>query len=515
MILNLRYAWAQLRAQRQQSSGGAKMNDLVDLRHVSKSYGPVQALQDVSFGIRAGEVHALLGENGAGKSTTMRVVRGETAPTSGEVLVDGKKLTRFSPSVSDDLGIAMVHQELSIFNGLTVAENLAPDLPTRTWAGFVNRRKLNDFAAEKLNLFNLNIRPEQPMSSLTTGQKQIVEILRAISDSRRLIILDEPTSSLNAQEAETLLALIKSLRADGKSVLFVSHRIPEVLEISDRVTVLRDGKFIETLDNYGLSEADLVQRMVGRDMGELHARRQSSGITEGAIAFGAKGLSGVGGLSDVSLDLRQGEVLGIFGLEGSGAGELSRLLFGLDVPRAGDVQVKGNTIANPTPLKMIEAGVTYLSPDRSDAGLFKFRSLSDNITAPVLSRLSKMGLIRREAVRETSQGYSNRFSIKAGGLASTPASLSGGNQQKVMMAACLTPGPEVVIANEPTRGVDVGAKAEMHRKLVELAESGTSVLVFSSELPELVSLCDRVIVMRSNRIAGELSAAPKSPKTAQ
>lgn len=483
------------------------MNDLVELRQVSKSYGPVQALKDVSFSIRAGEVHALLGENGAGKSTTMRVVRGVTAPTEGKVIVDGQTLTRFSPAVSDDLGFAMVHQELAIFTGLTVAENLAPDLPTRNWAGFVNRKALNSFAERKLEMFNLNIAPDQPMSSLTTGQKQIVEILRAISDSRRLIILDEPTSSLNAQETETLLDLIKTLRSKGKSVLFVSHRIPEVIDVSDRITVLRDGHFIETLENNAITESDLVQRMVGRDMGQLHMRRETSGADKVVVAFGAKGLSGVGGLRDVSLELHRGEVLGIFGLEGSGASELSRLLFGLDFPVAGTIYVKDRAIPTPTPLKMIAAGVTYLSPDRSESGLFKSRALTDNITAPVLSHLSRFGLIRRKVIDSISRSYFDRFSIKADGLTSTPASLSGGNQQKVMMAACLTPEPDVVIANEPTRGVDVGAKAEMHRKLIELAEKGTSILVFSSELPELVSLCDRVIVMRGNRLAGELSGA--------
>lgn len=480
------------------------MVDLVELKNVSKSYGQIQALNDVSFSIRAGEVHALLGENGAGKSTTMRVVKGETEPTRGEVKIDGRVLERFCPAQSDDLGIAMVHQELAIFNGLTVAENLVPDLPTRNRLGFVNKNKLNARAAEKLNLFNLTVEPDQLMSSLTTGQKQIVEILRAISDSRRLIILDEPTSSLNAQETETLLALVKSLRDEGKSVLFVSHRIPEVLDISDRITVLRDGHFVETLENQGLSEADLVQRMVGREMSELHLRRQSSFTRSGEITFCVKNMKGVGGLSDVSLEVEAGEVLGVFGLEGSGSSELSRLVFGLDQPLAGEVQVNGEPIASVSPRKMIAAGVTYLSPDRADSGLFKFRTLRENITAPVLSRLSKMGLIQPKSVQKTSQAYSDRFAIKAAGFESTPASLSGGNQQKVMMAACLTPDPDVIIANEPTRGVDVGAKAEMHRKLIELAQLGTSVLVFSSELPELVSLCDRVLIMRSNRLVGEL-----------
>ncbi len=481
------------------------MDNLVRLENVSKHYGRIEALKQVSFDIRAGEVHALLGENGAGKSTCMRIIRGETEPTSGDVYVRGERLTRFSPTIGDMLGIAMVHQELAVFNGLTVAENLLPKLPERTRFGFVDRGKLYEDAARRLKLFDLAVDPRQKMATLTPGQKQIVEILRAISDERSLIILDEPTSSLNAEETETLLGLIKTLRDGGTSILFVSHRIPEVLDLSDRITVLRDGHYVDTLDNQGLTEADLVSRMVGRELSELHTARRYRDVAGGKTVFSAEKLSGVRGLQGAGFQASAGEVLGFFGLEGSGTAELSRLLFGLDEALDGTIAVNGEVVEQPVPKTMIENGVTYLNSDRSEAGLFKERSIADGVTAPILDRLQRWSLIRNSAVGNVAKGFLERFAIKAPTIGTPPSALSGGNQQKVMMAACLTPDPGVVIVNEPTRGVDVGAKAEMHRKLLELADAGTAILVFSSELPELISLCDRIVVMRSNRIVGELA----------
>lgn len=481
------------------------MTALVALQDVSKSYGPIQAIRNVSFDIRAGEVHALLGENGAGKSTTMRVVKGETAPTSGTVRISGTKVTRFAPAVSDQFGIAMVHQELAVFSGLTVAENILPDHPERTRLGFIDRTALNRRASERLAVFGLDIDPASKVSDLTAGQKQIVEILRALTNDRRLIILDEPTSSLNAQETTTLLRLIKQLRTDGKSVLFVSHRIPEVLDISDRITVLRDGQYIETLDNDGLTESDLITRMVGRDLAELHSAKTAKVEGFGDPAMAVQGLSGAGGLADATVSLRSGEIVGFFGLEGSGTAELSQLIFGLEAPIAGHIELDGAKVDAASPRKMIERGVTYLSPDRAVAGLFKSRPLYDSITAPILDRIKKSGMIRQGQVNAVTEAFSQKFSIKAGGASSAPSSLSGGNQQKVMMAACLTPEPKVLIANEPTRGVDVGAKVEMHRKLVDIAENGAAVAVFSSELPELISVCDRIVAMRANKIVGELA----------
>ncbi|MCP4385170.1 MAG: sugar ABC transporter ATP-binding protein, partial [Hyphomicrobiales bacterium] len=317
------------------------MQSFVELRNVSKNYGAVKALDNLSFSIRLGEVHALLGENGAGKSTAMRIVRGETEPTSGQVVIDGKIVTRFSPRVFDGYGIAMVHQELTVFDGLSVAENILPASPARDVLGFVKWAELRARAGQLLAVFDLSIDPSQPMSSLTVGQKQTVEIARAVSDERRLIILDEPTSSLNANETEILLELIKSLRRQGKSVLFVSHRIPEVLEISDRVTVLRDGRFVDTLENRELSEDYLVTRMVGRDLTNLHTKRKASATANDIPVLSVESLCGELGLTDASLTLHKGEMLGVFGLEGSGTAELSRLLFGLDQPISGRIDVGG------------------------------------------------------------------------------------------------------------------------------------------------------------------------------
>lgn len=477
---------------------------LVELRGVGKRYGPVRALEDVSFTIRRGEVHALLGENGAGKSTAMRVVKGEARPDQGDVLVDGRPVQRFSPATANGLGIAMVHQELAVFDDLTVAENILPSLPERNALGLVDSTSLRRRAAESLALFGLDIDPASLMRNLSAGQQQIVEILRAISGERRLIILDEPTSSLNAQETAVLLDLVKRLRDDGKSVLFVSHRIPEVLAISDRVTVLRDGRFIETLDNNGLTERDLVSRMVGRDLADLYASRSYIDHTDAAIAFQASGLRCDVGLDGIDLAVRQGEVVGIFGLEGSGNTQLAKVLFGLEETNAGTLSVDRTIVADPSPQKLIARGVTYLSPDRKRAGLFMSRSIADNITAPILGRLGRGGFIDSRRGNSIAQKFMGLFAIKAPSIASSPGTLSGGNQQKVMMAACLSPDPRVLIVNEPTRGVDVGAKAEMHRKLIELASEGMGIIVFSSELPELINLCDQVIVLRQNGVAGTL-----------
>ena len=480
--------------------------NLIELRGVGKSYGSIRALDGVTFTIRPGEVHALLGENGAGKSTTMRVIKGETLPDVGELLIDGKPVDRFSPAAASALGITMVHQELAVFDDLTVAENILPSLPDRTALGFIDRKALMRKAADSLRLFGLDIDPASRMRDLTVGQQQIVEILRATAGERRLIILDEPTSSLNANETTVLLNLIKKLRAEGKSVLFVSHRIPEVLEVSDRVTVLRDGRYVETLENKALTEMDLINRMVGRDLAGLYEKRVYRTFADTDILFEARGMSCDDGIRSVDVKVRPGEIVGIFGLEGSGTHELAKVLFGLQETSDGTLFVGGQAIKAPSPQKLIAAGVTYLAPDRKRAGLFLNRSIADNISAPVLDKLSRGGFIDFSRGEMIAAKFMSLFAIKAPTTESLPGNLSGGNQQKVMMAACLSPEPQVLIVNEPTRGVDVGAKVEMHRKLVDFAAQGKGLVVFSSELPELLSLCDRLVVLRNNGVAGVLSA---------
>lgn len=481
------------------------MQSMVELKGVSKAYGPVKALDNVDLDIRAGEVHALLGENGAGKSTAMKIIRGEVAPSEGQVLIDGSPVSRFSPRHFDTYGIAMVHQELAAFNTLSVAENILPGNPHRNRFGFVRKRQTRARVDELLELFSLGLDPTRPMSSLTTGQKQMVEIARAISDDRRLIILDEPTSSLNARETEILLKLIASLRARGKSILFVSHRIAEVLAISDRITVLRDGRSVETLENRGLSENALVTRMVGRKVTTLQNAGRSGATGRSAELLSVIGIEGKGGLKPTDLHLFEGEILGVFGLEGSGASELSRLIFGLERARSGAVVVRETAVTPLNPQNMIDRGVTYLSANRAEAGLFPTRPMAETISAPVLKRISRLGAIDRSAEARMAERFRGAFGIKAESLKSHPSSLSGGNQQKVMLAACLSPEPSILIANDPTRGVDIGAKEEMHRVIAGIAEAGSGVLVFSSELVELLRLCDRILIMRNKEIAGELT----------
>lgn len=480
------------------------MEYLVELQNVTKSYGVVDALGDVSFGIRPGEVHALLGENGAGKSTAIHIIKGEISPTQGTVLVDGKTVQDFGPQASERNGFSIVHQELAIFNGLSVTENLFPASPMRSAGGFVKRNEQRTRAREMLSLFKLAVDPDQRMDELTSGQKQIVEILRAVARDSRLVILDEPTSSLNADDTRTFLDLVAELRAKGRSVLFVSHRIPEVLEISDRVTVLRDGRFVETVDNDGLTEQDLVRRMVGRDL-TIELRKPHPSNRHGATLIEVKDLSDHTRLNNISFRLDAGQVVGVFGLEGSGTSILSKLIFGLQAAKSGTITVAGSVVSKPSPLGLIKAGVTFLCPNRSEAGLFLERPIADSITAPVLRLMSRLGFVQNSRINETAEKFKLRFAIKTPSTQVPPLSLSGGNQQKVMMAACLTPEPKVVIVNDPTRGVDVGAKAEMHKSLHKLADDGSGVLVFSSDLPELLTLCDRVMVLRQGALAGTVS----------
>lgn len=490
------------------------MRSMVELKGVSKAYGPVKALDDLSLNIKAGEVHALLGENGAGKSTAMKIIRGEIAPSDGQVLIDGSPVSKFSPRRFDGYGIAMVHQELAIFDTLSVAENILPGSPHRDAFGFIRKSETRARAAELLDLFSLDLDPAQPMSTLTTGQKQTIEIARAVSDDRRLIVLDEPTSSLNAHETEILLELIKSLRARGKSILFVSHRISEVLEISDRITVLRDGRSVETLENRDLSETDLVTRMVGREVNALQGARRSSTADPSVEMISVSAFEGHGRLKPTDLCLHKGEILGVFGLEGSGTTELSRLIFGLDYLKSGDLKVRGKTVVPLNPQNMIDLGVTYLSANRAEAGLFPSRPLAETVSAPVLQKTSRFGAIDLPAEAELAESFRGAFGIKAESLKSPPSSLSGGNQQKVMLAACLSPSPTILVANDPTRGVDVGAKEDMHRVIVDIAEAGAGVLIFSSELPELLRLCDRLLIMRDGKIVGELKGAELSESVA-
>ncbi|WP_191057831.1 sugar ABC transporter ATP-binding protein [Geminicoccus harenae] len=471
---------------------------------ISKSYGAVKALTGVTFSIARGEIHTLLGENGAGKSTTLKIIKGEVTPDSGTLTIEGSPVTEFDPANADRYGISMVHQELAVFENMTVAENVFIDRPPCR-GGLIDSRAMNARTAELLELFGLEIDPRERLLHLTPGQRQIIEILRAINAERKVLILDEPTSGLNARESEILLALLQRLRAQGQTVVFVSHRLGDVLQISDRITVLRDGAVVETLVNDGLTEDHLVARMVGRVLSAMQHRPAAEERIRQPVVLEVEGLSRREAFEDVSLALHRGEIVGVYGLEGSGTSELSHALFGLIPVEAGTISITGEVVDDLEPLSMIRHGVSYLNSNRKDAGLFMSRPVADNISAPVLRQEARFGMIDEKKLAARAVAAVKRFAIRVASTDVPPQNLSGGNQQKVMLSACLAPDPSILIVNEPTRGVDVGAKAEVYRALTELADSGKSLITFSSELPELLLLADRIMVMRARRISGWLT----------
>lgn len=467
---------------------------------ISKRYGAVQALKDVSFSVMPGEVHAILGENGAGKSTTLKSIIGEVEPDEGTIALSGRVTTAQERAAGD---IAMVHQELAVFPNLSVAENIfVGRMPRRR--GRIAFRAMHQRATELLTLFGLQIDPREILGNLTPGQSQIIEILRAVESNAGLLILDEPTSGLNNQEGETLMGLIKQLRTAGHTILYVSHRLHEVLDIADNITVLRDGRFIETLKNDNINEDDLVRRMVGRQLAAMHDAAPAD-FAASPIALAITGMTLPGSFEDMRVTLHRGEIVGVFGLEGSGAEEFSRALYGLVPPVAGRMELLGRPVHDLDPASLAMRGMGYLHGNRKEAGLYMNRSIADNISAPILDQVSHLGFVDPALIDAKAREDIRRFAIRVPGPEGLPLQLSGGNQQKVALSASLARRPDVIVLNEPTRGVDVGAKAEVHETIRREAAEGRAVLIFSSDLPELLRLANRIIVMRGRRRAGDVT----------
>jgi ABC-type sugar transport system ATPase subunit len=482
------------------------MADFLEIRNLSKNYGIVRALKNVSFSVSRGEVHALLGENGAGKSTLIKVISGEEAPSAGSVVINGVEVRDFNPAHAMASGIAMVHQELAVFENMSVGDNIFPNTTFLSAGGFINQRKTDREAKALIDLFGMAISPRQKMDSLTMGQQQIVEILRCVSAGREIILLDEPTSGLNREEVGKLMEIIRRLKSQGITVVYISHRIDEIKEISDRVTVLRDGNYVGTYVNDDkLTELELISRMVGRELsGTLYSARTEDGIATGEVVFEVRNFSKKNSVEDIGFSLHRGEVLGFFGLEGSGANTVSRMIYGLEAADTGEAFLKGQKLKKLKPDVLVPAGVMYLNNNRKNAGLLLNSPAVDNLSMPLLKRLSDGFFINRGKMTSHAEKYIGEFNIVIPSVYQIPRNLSGGNQQKLMFSICMGNNPEIVIINEPTRGIDVGAKGEIHRFILELIKKGLSVIVFSSEMPELISLCDRVIVMAKNRIFGEV-----------
>jgi ABC-type sugar transport system ATPase subunit len=485
-------------------------HDFLQITGITKRFAAVHALTDVSFSVRKGEIHAILGENGAGKSTLVKILMGEQPPDAGRIVLEGTEIRQFSPAYARSLGIQMVHQELAIFENMTVAENIYPWNDFRTKANTVSWKTMNDQARARLASLGLDaVQPEQLMRNLTLDAQQIVEILRCMSANPKVLLLDEPSSGLNDEETARLMAMLKKLRDGGQTILYISHRLKEILDISDRVTVLRDGRHVATLTNdSALTEDILINNMVGHDLsGSLYATKKYSSQVDSEVLFEVKNLSKKNALNNVSFSMKKGEVLGFFGLEGSGIAKLSRIMYGLEGRDTGEIWFKSQKIPGISPAAMINRKILYLNGNRKLAGLLLDMPTTENIAMPILRRITRFSFLKLRELQSLSEKYITKFSITIPSVRTKPKSLSGGNQQKVMLTVCLAAEPELLIVNDPTRGIDVGAKAEINKLLLEIAGQGVGIILFSAELPELMGLADRIVVMKKNSISGELAGS--------
>lgn len=483
------------------------MNDvpLIQLRNLSKSYVGVHAVRSLSFDIAAGEVHAVCGENGAGKSTLIRLLTGVVSPDEGEIHVRGRQLKTGSVQCSEDAGIAVMHQESSIFPDLNAVDNIFVGRELTWCNGFLlNRARMKQRTGELLEQLGASLDLELPVGEMPLAQQQMVALARALSKDCRLLIMDEPTASLSARETKTLLNIVGQLRTDGVSILYVSHRLEEVFEIADRVTVLRDGQFVATNRVSELDIAKVVQLMVGREIGE--AQRTASQPKLDAV-LEVQQLTRRGAFKDITFSVHSGEIVGLAGLVGSGRSEIARAIFGIDRFDSGIVRLNGQLLTRNSVRESMAAGIGLVPEDRQREGLVLAMTVAENLSLATLRSLTRWGFVNRRQEAALAGSLMSSLSIKAAAPYVAAETLSGGNQQKIVLGKWLAQKPKVLILDEPTRGVDVGAKAQVHQIVRELASTGMAALVISSEMQELLMLCDRLLVVREGRIVGELSSA--------
>jgi len=473
------------------------------LRHATKSFGAVRALVDGSVELRAGEVHALLGENGAGKSTLVKILAGVYQPDSGTLEVAGREVTLHGPAAARAAGIAVIYQEPTLFPDLTVAENMFIGRQPLRSGRRIDRRAMRGEAAAIFKRLGVPLDPARIARGLSIADQQVVEIGKALSLDARVIVMDEPTAALSAAETGRLFDVIAALRDQGAAVLFISHRLEEVFTICTRVTVMRDGSHVLTSDLAGLTAADLVRAMVGRELAERPP--EVGGDTPGEPVLTVERLTREGVFTDISFTVRAGEIVALAGLVGSGRSEVARAIFGIDRYDAGSVTVRGQHLRKASPTTAMAAGVGFVPEDRRQQGLVMDMSVEQNVALASLGRLAKSGLIRASAERAMASDWAARLKIKYGRLTDPVSMLSGGNQQKVVLAKWLGRKPTALIVDEPTRGIDVGTKAEVHHLLADLAKSGVGVLMISSELPEVLGVADRILIMREGALVAEFS----------
>ena len=491
----------------------ARPTPLLELHNVSKTFTGVKALQKMQLTVYGGEVHALMGENGAGKSTLMKILSGAyIADPGATVKIDGKTVVIDGPTAAKNLGVAVIYQELCLAPNLTVAENIYMGRPLRR-RGVVDRAAMVRACEGVLTRLGADYGPTTLISELSIAQRQLVEIARAVHFEARILVMDEPTTPLSSHETDRLFALIRQLRAEGLAIIYISHRMAEIDELADRVTVLRDGCYVGTITREQLSRDVLVKMMVGRDLSSFYRKEHKDG-SRGPVVLSARNMADGRRVRGCSFELHAGEVLGLAGLVGAGRTELARLVFGADERQSGEILLGGRALTIKQPLDAIRSGIVYLTEDRKGQGLFLDLSVHENINVMVCPRdAMRFGVMDRKRATKRSAEAIRAMGVRTPTPHVNVGALSGGNQQKVLLARLLELSPRVLILDEPTRGVDIGAKSEIYRLIDELARSGVAVLVISSELPEVMGICDRVLVMREGRIAGEVGGESGRPLT--
>ncbi|WP_158817689.1 sugar ABC transporter ATP-binding protein [Methylocapsa sp. S129] len=488
----------------------------LEMRNVSKTFGRVRALTSVSLDIRVGEIHALMGENGAGKSTLMKILSGAIAPDEGsEIVIEGRRVAINGPMAAKQLGIAIIYQELTLAPNLSVAENIYLGRePSR--GALIDRKAMVAGVESVLQRLGANFAARDKVAGLSIAERQLVEIARAVHARSRVLIMDEPTTTLSERETERLFALVRQLKQEGLAIVYISHRMKEVYELSDRVSVLRDGAYVGTLGRDAINPAAVVRMMVGRDLSSFYKKEHNAHGSRGRPILSVRDVSDGRRVEPCSFDIHEGEVLGIAGLVGAGRTELARLIFGADPKITGAIAVDGRDVNPRSPKDAIEAGIAYLTEDRKLLGLMLDMSVSENINLGVMSRDALAGgVLNRAKGRKRTAEAIEATGIRTASPDAPVGGLSGGNQQKVLLSRLLETRPRVLILDEPTRGVDIGAKSEIYRLIDRLAREGVGVAVISSELPEIVGICDRVIVMREGRIAGEVGGAAGAEQITQ
>lgn len=472
---------------------------ILSLKNITKKYPGVTALDGVSLDFYEGEVHALLGENGAGKSTLIKTIAGAITPTAGTLeFQDGVIHQEVTPQKAKEYGVEVIYQEFNLVGCLTVAENICFG---ERHGKFVDHKHMREVAKEAFELFDVDIDPRTTVYELPSSKQQIVEISRAIFRKAKILIMDEPSAPLSVAEVEKMFKVVKKLKEQGVSIIYISHRMEELFEISDKVTIMRDGKYITTVNTKETNRQELVNFMVGRELKESFPEKKKP---ENNVMLKAENISGNGALN-ISFGVRKGEILGLGGLVGAGRTELVRLIYGADKMESGQVYIEGKPVKITSPAKGIEAGIGMIPEDRKRHGCLLTRSIRLNTTLSCIRDISKLGFIDQKREKDIAQDYITSMKTKTPNMEQLVGNLSGGNQQKVVIAKTLASKCKVIIFDEPTRGIDVGAKQEIYKLIVKLAEEGNAIIMISSEMEELIGLSDRILVLHEGRISGELS----------